>query len=104
MEGVGLLAMERTTPCIGYRQLSDAAGCRGPGRREGGAVGAGLALGERVLQGQVGVGHAVVLGEDQPLGAVLAEFANLVVLEAPRLRLERLQDVVGVVVRASVEV
>lgn len=56
------------------------------GRRgEGGAVGTGLALGKRVLQGQAGGGHAVVLGENETLGAVLAELGDLVVLQSARL-------------------
>src|SRR5690606_14240043 len=43
------------------------------GRRgEGGTVGTGLALDERVLQGQAGGGHAVVLGDQQILRRGLA--------------------------------
>src|SRR5690606_2414811 len=52
------------------------------GRRgEGGAVGTRLAFGERVLQGQTGGGHAVVLGEDQVLGAVLAVLLLVLALD-----------------------
>src|SRR5690606_13185127 len=75
------------------------AGRRGEGR----TVGTGLALDERVLQGQASGGHAVVLGEDKPFGAVLAELGNLVVLQTARLRLEGLQDVLRVLAGDAVE-
>src|SRR5690606_20484358 len=73
-------------------------GRRGEGGREV------LAVDQRSVEGDPGVGHPVVDLQDQVLGAVGAVLPDLVVLEAAILGLERLHDVVNIITVDSVEV